>query len=146
MWALLTPADRANPGDQPEPVGEQDEDENSGKKPKRLLHQVGPDDPAKEVIKPLHQPLPEILRAPRHLLHVARGNLREDDDAQRDDPTHEHGIGDGKLPDQGQFRRPEFDGLGAQPLFFAARRGRRRRLADLGADQAGAWSGRRRAR
>src|SRR5438874_2105167 len=99
MRSLLAPADGAHARNESKPVCEEDEDENRGKKPKRLLHKVGAEDAAKKVIETLDQPLPEILRAIGDRFHFASGELGEDDDADSDDPGHEHGIGDGKTTD-----------------------------------------------
>ena len=41
---LMPPADRADAREQTKPIGEENEDENGGEKPKRLPNQFGPDD------------------------------------------------------------------------------------------------------
>ena len=95
----MTPANRAHSGNQPEPIREQNEDEDGSKEPEGLLHQVRPDDAFQKIIKSLDQPLPKILRSFGNRLHVARRHLRKDNDREGDDPGHEHGIGDGKRTD-----------------------------------------------
>ena len=47
----------------------------------------------------LHEPLPKILRAVRHVLDGAGGVLRETNDADRHDPRHDHRIGHAKRAD-----------------------------------------------
>ena len=54
------------PGNQPKPIREQDENENRGKEPKRLLNQFVADDAFQKIVEAFHQPFPEILRARRH--------------------------------------------------------------------------------
>ena len=48
--AWLAPADGADARDEPKPVREQDEDEDGGKEPERLLHQLGADDALQELV------------------------------------------------------------------------------------------------
>ena len=77
MFALQSPAHRANAGNQTEPVCEQNEDENRGEEPEGFLYEVMADDAFQEIVKTLHQPFPEILRAGRDVLHVSSGKSRE---------------------------------------------------------------------
>ena len=91
---LMPPAHRADAGNQADPVRGEDEDEDAAEEPERPPDQMRADDAFQEAVEALDQPLQKILRALRHLLHVPGRDLREDDEAQRDDPGDEHGVGD----------------------------------------------------
>src|SRR5262245_4438242 len=90
------PSNRADSGDQSDPIGKQDENENSREIPKRPLHQMWTDDALQKVRKTSHHPLPEILRPVWNPPHVSRGDLRENNQAQRDCPRNDHRIGNRK--------------------------------------------------
>ena len=62
--------------------------------PERPLDQVRADDALEQVVEALDQPLEKVLRAAGHLRHAPRRELREDDQADRDDPGHDHRVGD----------------------------------------------------
>ena len=84
------------PGIRPDPVGGEDEDEDRAEEPERPLHQVRPDDAFEQVVEAFDQPLEKVLRAAGHLRHPARRELREDDEADGDDPRDDHRVGDRK--------------------------------------------------
>jgi len=56
VFTLMSPANRAGTGNQPEPVRRQDENENRREKPERLLHQSRSDDAFEKTVKSFHQP------------------------------------------------------------------------------------------
>src|SRR6266481_5105822 len=58
---VVTPADCSDSRNQSEPVHEQNKNENCGKKPKSLLHEVTADDVFQKIVQTLNQPLPKIL-------------------------------------------------------------------------------------
>ena len=100
------------------------------------------DDAFQKAVEALDQPFQEVLRAVRDLLHVARRELGEDDEAQGDDPGDHHGVGDRKAERPG-----DLDGLLRQAVFLrlgdcrrvAVRpRVRRRDEAAAGGDEPGA--------
>ena len=76
------------------------------------LNQVPADNAFEKRGKAFDQPFPEVLRAHGDRLHVSRGHLREDDQAHRDDPDDDHGVGDGKAEWPGNF-----DGCLRQTMF-----------------------------
>ena len=91
---LMSPSDGAHAGDQADPVGGEDEEEERPKEPERLLHEVRADDALEQPVETFDQPFQQVLRARGDLGHAPRRHLREHDQAQRDDPRHDHGIGD----------------------------------------------------
>src|SRR5579859_5588515 len=72
-------ANGANPGNQPNPITKQNENENTGKKPKRPLNQVVPDNALQEIMQAFDHPFPEVLRPIRDFFHIAGGQLRKND-------------------------------------------------------------------
>ena len=68
---LVAPADRADAGNQADPVGGEDEDEDRGEEPERLLHQVRADDALEQPVDAFDEPLEQVLRAARDLRHLA---------------------------------------------------------------------------
>ena len=94
VFTLHAPANRADAGNQPEPVRRQDENENRREEPERLLHQSRSDDAFEKTVKSLHQPFPEVLRARRHFLNFPGGEPGKHNHAHRHNPRHQHGIGD----------------------------------------------------
>ena len=117
---LMSPADRADAGNQADPVRGEDEDEDRAEEPERPADQMRADDAFQKPVEAFDQPLQEILRSLRHLLHAPGRELRKDDEAHGDDPGDEHGVGDGKAE-----RTRDLDGLLRQAMFLA-RRGRHR--------------------
>ena len=89
---VMSPANSADPGNQSEPVEKQDEDENCGKKPEGLAHQMGADHALEEVVKPFHHPFPKVLHAVRHRLDFPGRHLSKDDYSCGHDPGYEHGV------------------------------------------------------
>ena len=61
-----------------------------------LFDQVTADDAFEQAVEALEQPFQQVLRAARHLAHFPRRDLCKEDQAQRDDPRHDHGVGDRK--------------------------------------------------
>ena len=84
----MPPPDGSDSGDQAKPICEQDEDEYRGEEPERLPRKLGADHFLKEVVKRLDKPFPEVLRAFRYALDVARRDLREDDHRRGNNPCH----------------------------------------------------------
>ena len=93
---VVTPADGADSGNQPDPVGGEDEDEDRAEEPERPLHQVRADDAFEQPVDAFDQPLEKVLRAARDLRHPPGRHLREDDQAGGDDPRHDHRVRDWK--------------------------------------------------
>ena len=60
--------------------------------PERLVDQVAADDALEQPVERLDDPLHEVLRAAGDLRHPARRELREHDQADRDDPGDEHRV------------------------------------------------------
>ena len=87
LGRLSSPSDRADTGNQAEPVRGEDEDEDRAEEPECPLHQMGSDDAFQKTVETFDEPLQEVLRAVGHLLHAPRGDLREDDEDQRDEPA-----------------------------------------------------------
>ena len=115
---LHIPSNRAHAGDQTDPIGKQNEDEDGSEIPERSLRQMRTDDALKKVGKASHHPFPEVLRAFGDPLHVTRGELGENDQAQSDGPGDDHRIGDRKAE-----RPRDLDRLLRQTVFFFMRRG-----------------------
>ena len=84
--------------------------------PERPPDQVRTDDAFEEAVEALDEPLQEVLRAVRHLLHVPRRELREDDEADGDDPGDDHRVGDREAE-----RPRDLDGPLRQVVFLALR-------------------------
>ena len=111
----MAPADGSHAGHQAHPVGGQDENEDRGEEPERPFRQVRPDDPLQKIVKALDQPLPEVLDALRHLLHLSSGDVGKEDEARRHDPGHQHRVRDGKRPPR-RLNAVDFDRLLRQTL------------------------------
>ena len=99
MVGLVTPTNGPQAGDKAHPIREENENEHGRKEPKCAFHQVMADDSFEEVIQAFDHPLPEILRAFGHFLHVAGGDLGKHDEPQGDDPAQDHGVADGHAAD-----------------------------------------------
>ena len=113
---LMSPADRADAGNQAHPVRGENEDEDRGEEPERPPDQMRTDDAFEEAVEAFDEPLQEVLRAIRHLLHAPGRELREDDEAHGDDPGDEHGVGDREAE-----RTRDLHGLLRQAMFLACR-------------------------
>src|SRR4051794_1497560 len=100
MVASDAPADGADTRNQPEPVRKENENEDGGKEPERLPNQVVTDDAFQESVELFHEPFPEILGSFRNCFDVARSDLSENDEEQRDHPCEDHGTGDETLVTQ----------------------------------------------
>ena len=59
----MAPSDRADAGDEADPVGGEDEDEDGPEEPERLLDQVRADDALEQPVETLDEPFQEVLRA-----------------------------------------------------------------------------------
>src|SRR5207244_4658237 len=57
----MSPTNCSDSRNQSEPVHEQNKNENCGKKPKSLSHELTADDVFQEIVQTLHQPFPKIL-------------------------------------------------------------------------------------
>ena len=124
----MPPPDRADAGNQAKPVYEQDENENRREKPKRFADEIPADDSFQEIVETLHQPFPKILRSARDRLNPAGGDLGEDNDAERDNPGHQHWVGDCEFANLDQGQRFE----GNSVVFGRFRRESRRRQQRAG--------------
>ena len=94
VLGLHAPANRSDTGNQAEPVGKENKDENRREEPKGLFDQVRPDDAFEKLVKTLDQPFPEALCARRHVLNFSRGAAREQNQPQGDNPGDHHRVGD----------------------------------------------------
>ena len=62
--------------------------------PECSLGQVRSNDSGEELVQCLDQPFQKVLRSSRNLSHIPSCNLSKCDEAESDDPTDQHGIGD----------------------------------------------------
>ena len=109
----MSPSDRADAWNEADPVGGENEDEDGGKEPERPLDQVPADDALEETVEAFHEPFQEVLRAARNLGHASRRQLGEHDEAEGDDPRHDHGIRDREAEGP-----PDLDGVLRQAVVF----------------------------
>src|SRR4029077_8299943 len=72
---VVTPADCSDSRNQSEPIHEQNKNENCGKKPKSLWHEVTADDVFQKIVQPLTQPFPKILNTARDSLNPSGSDL-----------------------------------------------------------------------
>src|SRR6266850_2456612 len=89
---VVTPPDCSDPRNQSEPIYEQNKNENCGKKPKSLLHEVTADDVFQKIVQTLNQPFPKVLNPARDGRNPPRCDLGKNDDAGGDDPGHQHRV------------------------------------------------------
>ena len=87
---LVSPSDRTHAWNQAEPVLEQNENDDRRKKPKRFSNQIPANNIFQKTVKTFHEPFPKVLRPAGNWLDSARRDLGEDDNAERDDPCHQH--------------------------------------------------------
>src|SRR5262249_59136557 len=87
---------RAHAWNESEPVCRDDENEDRGEEPERAPHQMRTDDALEKAVEAFDQPFQEVLASFGYLLHVARGELRKDNEADGNDPGDDHRIGDGE--------------------------------------------------
>src|SRR6476646_5787906 len=92
MRGLVSPPERAYSRDKSEPVRRQDKDKDGRKKPECSLGQMRSNDSTKELVQSLDEPLREVLRSRRNLLHLSGCKLSKYDQAECNDPTDQHGI------------------------------------------------------
>ena len=90
----MTPPDRAYPRNQAQPISAENENENGGKEPKCAFDQMRANDTFEKAVKTLYEPFQEVLRPAGNMLHVPRRDSGEDDQADGNHPTDQHGIGD----------------------------------------------------
>jgi hypothetical protein len=86
------------------------------KNQKRLMDQVGANDAFQKSIETLNEPFEKILCSSRNLLHLPRSKLGKDDQAQRNHPTDDHGIGDREAK-----QMPDLDSFLRQAVFLLSR-------------------------
>ena len=110
---MMSPANGADTRNEPEPIYEQNENEDRGKEPERLLDQIASDHAFEKIVKAFHEPFPKILRSGRHRLDFARGGLREHNHSGGHDPSHEHRIRKREFPNV-----IKFSGLQRKRLVF----------------------------
>src|SRR5262249_14226696 len=87
------------------PIGGENEDEYSRKKPKRSVDQTTAEDSFEKDIKTLNQPFPKILRSIRNSLHVPSSGLGKNDQAQCNDPAYDHRVADWEAEDAADLFR-----------------------------------------
>ncbi len=104
------------------------------KNQKVLLHQPRADDALQEVVQALDQPFPEVLRALGDILHAAGRHLRKDNQTQRHQPGHHHGVGDDKGAEGGVDAGERHRALGQAVLLRLGCTGLARRSFGLGRD------------
>src|SRR5205823_12468565 len=93
----MPPPDRAYPWNETYPIRSENENENGGKEPKRPLDQMAANDSLQKSVQALNQPFPEILCPFWHWLHVPSSELGKNDQAQRSNPSNDHGVCDRQL-------------------------------------------------
>jgi len=91
---VRTPTDRAHPWNQADPICRKHKKENGRKEPKCPFRQVRSDDSRQESIETFDEPLEKVLGAGRHLIHFLGRSLSKDNNADGNNPTHEHRVGD----------------------------------------------------
>src|SRR5437588_5912318 len=96
---VVAPANGSDTRQETEPIHEQDKNENRGKEPKRLLHQLATDDRLEKIVKALDHPFPKILDPARDRLNAPGGNLRENNNGGGHDPRDQHRIRHRELTD-----------------------------------------------
>ena len=116
LGGLMTPPDRADPGNEADPIGGENENEDGRKEPERPLDQMPANDSFQKGVQALNQPFPEILCPFRHWLHVARCDLSKNDQAERSNPGDDHGVGDRQAEDAG-----DLDSLLREAVFLRLR-------------------------
>ena len=105
LGSLMPPADRADAGEEPDPVRRENEDEDRRKEPERLPNQLRSEEAFEKAVQALNQPFQKILRPVGHLLHVPCRHLCEDDEAERHNPGDDHRIGDRETERPGDLQR-----------------------------------------
>src|SRR5215470_2588526 len=108
---MVTPPDRADSRNQPEPIHDKDENENRGVEPKAFPHQVAADNVFKERVETLDHPLPKILSATWNWFEVAHRGLRKNDDTSSHNPSHQHRVCDPEAAELNERLRFERDAL-----------------------------------
>src|SRR5262249_60392059 len=83
----MSPSNRGDPGNEADPVGGENEDEDGREKPERALAQLGADDALQEIVQPADEPLQEVLGTFGNALHVARRDGLNGGHARRYDPA-----------------------------------------------------------
>ena len=102
----MSPPDGANPGNESDPIGGKNENENCGKKPERALEQARADDFFQKIVESPDEPFQKILRSARDTFHVPCCHPGENDQPERHDPAHNHRICDRETERDGRFRLP----------------------------------------
>ena len=68
VGGLVSPPNRADPGNEAHPIGGKNENEDRRKEPERPLDQVRANDAFQKIVKTLDQPFQEILRSAGNIL------------------------------------------------------------------------------
>ena len=87
---VMSPANRADAGNEAKPIDEQNEDEDRGKEPERLFHQVTPNHALEKIVKALDKSFPEVLQTFRDGSDFSRSQLRADNDPGGHNPGDDH--------------------------------------------------------
>src|SRR6266705_2517346 len=103
-WVVMSPADRADAGNQAEPIHKQNKNKNGREEPERLSDKIAPDDVLEKAIKTFDQPFPKILCAAGDSLDFSHRQLGENDNSGGDDPGHQHRVRNRKLSDMNKCR------------------------------------------
>src|SRR5882724_8881798 len=82
VGCLMPPPNRAKSRDQAYPVRKQNKDKYCGEEPEGPMDEVMADNAVQEIMETLDHPFPEVLGSFRDGLHIARGDLCEDDQSQ----------------------------------------------------------------
>ena len=86
----MSEANGSDARNEPEPVNEENENEDRREEPEGPFHELGANHRFQEVVQTFDEPFPEILEAGRNRLDPAGGEARAEQDACGDDPGHEH--------------------------------------------------------
>src|SRR5260370_21491241 len=124
MLSVNAVTNRAEGREESEQIREQNENENSGEKPKSFSHELMTYDALEERVETFYQPFEEILSPRRHCFHFASGDLSKNDQNESDTPRDHHGVCDRKPPNQRHLWGPDFDCLGSQSFFMVRILGR----------------------
>ena len=94
VGGLMSPTDRAGPGNETHPISRKNENENCGKKPERPLDQARADNAFQKIVQTPDEPFQKILRSGGNTFHVPCRDPGKNDQPHGHDPADDHRIGD----------------------------------------------------
>src|SRR5204863_1498992 len=102
---VVTPPDCSDSRNQSKPIHEENKNENRGKKPKSLSHELTADNVFQEIVQTLNQPLPKILNPAGDWLNSPGCDLCKNDDARGDHPGDKHRVCDSEAAELNKHLR-----------------------------------------